>query len=149
MTDRVQNVWLDPERVAGFAGPDAQAIFCLDRLAGGAAREDRAGGVRIGGFFPRDPAQHEALLVRRVARIEGDAVGHVLNSVAIEVDLELVHAFRMIAGHGYGAGDRVTDVDHEYGAGLAPEQIKVRDVEADILAGDRRVKMMGHNAFAP
>ena len=91
---------------------------------------------RVRGITAGDPAQDEALLPRRVAGVEGDAIGQIFNGIAVEVDLELVHAFRVIAGHRNWTGDRVADIDHEYGARLALEQIKIGDVEADVLPGN-------------
>jgi hypothetical protein len=40
----------------------------------------------------------------------------------------------------------VTDIDHEHRADLAPEQLKVCDVEPYILAGERRIEVVGHIA---
>ena len=79
----------------------------------------------------------EALLPLVVTCIEGNAVGQILDRIAIEIDLEFVHAFGMVAGRGNRAGNRVTDIDHEHGACLATEHVEVRDVEADVLPGDR------------
>jgi hypothetical protein len=39
----------------------------------------------------------------------------------------------------------VADIDHKHGARLAAEYVQVRDVEANILPGDWRIKVMGHN----
>ena len=136
MADRVQHVGLDPERVAGFASPEAQTARGYGRFSGRALSHHNAGGIRVCGIAARDPAQDEALLARRVTRVESDAVGHIFDGIAVEVDLELVHSFRVIARHRNWTGDRVADIDHEDGAGLALEHIKIGDVEADVLAGN-------------
>ena len=86
---------------------------------------------------PRDPAHDEALPPRRVTLIEGEAVGRVLDSIAVEVDLEFVHPLRMIARHWNLAGNRVADVDHKGSTRLALEYIEVRDIEPDVLSSER------------
>lgn len=56
--------------------------------------------MRVCRVSPCDTTQDEALLGGSVPVIEGDPVGHVLDGVPIEVDLELVHAFRVKPGVG-------------------------------------------------
>jgi hypothetical protein len=88
----------------------------------------------IGGRCIRKATQHVALLARAVAWVERQPVGQLFNSIAVQVDLELVHSLRMIAGCRDFARDRMTDVDDEYRADFTAEKIKVRDIESDILA---------------
>jgi hypothetical protein len=107
------------------------------RLAGLPLGEDRAHGIRIDGRGAADAPQNQALPARRVTLVESDPVGQVLDRIAVEVDLEFVHTFRVVARRSDRAADRVADIDDEHGAGLAAEDIKVRDVQADVLPGNR------------
>jgi hypothetical protein len=53
----------------------------------------------------RDTAHEKALLAVRVAFVESNTIGEVFDGVAVEVDLETLHAFRMVAGCRDVAGD--------------------------------------------
>jgi hypothetical protein len=77
----------------------------------------------------------------RIAFIERHTIRGIFNGVAIEIDFEFVHAFRMVAGN-FGFSKRVTHIERKYGAGFATEHIQIGDVEADVLPGDRRVEMV-------
>ena len=100
VSDCVQNVRLDPERVSGFASPNAQTARRGNGFARGALRNDLTRGVGVLSLGAGNLAQHEALLARRVALVEGDAIGQVFDDVAIEIDFEFIHSFRMVARNG-------------------------------------------------
>ena len=68
----------------------------------------------IGGRCTRKAPQHVALLARAVAWVEPQPVGQLFNSIAVQVDLKLVHSLRMIAGCRDFARDGMTDVDSGY-----------------------------------
>ena len=87
VSDCVQNVRLDPERVSGFASPNAQTARRGNGFARGALRNDLTRGVGVLSLGAGNLAQHEALLARRVALVEGDAIGQVFDDVAIESTL--------------------------------------------------------------
>ena len=89
--------------------------------------------MRVCRVSPCDTTQDEALLGGSVPVIEGDPVGHVLDGVPIEVDLELVHAFRVIARGRNLAEDRVANIDYEDCAHLPAKEIEVGDIEPDVL----------------
>lgn len=137
MADRVQHVGLDPEGIASPASPDTQAGRRSDRLASDTPSHNGTGRIRVHRVTTRDLAQGEALPARRVTLIEGEAVGHALDGVAVKVDLDFVHPHRMIARHENLAGNRAADVDYEGSTRLAFECIEVRDVETDVLPSDR------------
>jgi hypothetical protein len=108
---------------------------------------NRAGRMRIGGRYTRNAPQNVALLARGVAWVERQPVGQLFDIIAVQVDLEFVHSFRMIAGRRDFARNGVTDVDHKNGSDFATEKVEVRDVEADILPSNGRVEVMGHGCF--
>jgi hypothetical protein len=83
----------------------------------------------------------------RIALVEFDAIGDLLDGVAVEVDLEFIHALRMEAGTGHGPGDRMANIDHEHRADFAAKEIKIGDVQPDVLSGYRRVQVMRHDSF--
>ena len=80
--------------------------------------------------------QFDGLHAGAVTLSEGEAIGHVLLRVAVEIDLELIHTFRMVSRYRYVSGDGVTNVDHEDGSGFALEDIEVRDIQAHVLPGE-------------
>ena len=86
---------------------------------------------------PVDPMEGQPLCSVRITRVEFDAIGDFLDGVAVEVDLEFVHALRMKAGTGLGAGDRMANIDHEHRADFAAKEIEVGDVQPDVLSGYR------------
>jgi len=82
-------------------------------------------------------APHQVTLVSvRVTLVERDAVSDVFNSIVVEIDLEFVHPLRMVSRHGNRTEDRMADVDYESGACFTPEDIKVRYIQPDVLAGN-------------
>jgi hypothetical protein len=105
--------------------------------------------VRIGRVGPPETAHYVTLVSVLVAGIKRHAIGNVLDRVAVEIDLEFVHPLRVVTGRGNWPSYRVADIDDEDRAHLAPEQIKVRDVEANVLTGERRIKVMGHVDLSP
>ncbi len=136
MADGMEHIGLDPKGIAGAVGQNAEAGGGRQHFTGHSAADDGALRVGIGGFCTGEAAQNEALLARVVARVKSQPVGEFLDGIAVEVDLELVHALGVIAGNGDFTEDGVADVDDEYGADFTTENVKVRDVEPDILAGD-------------
>lgn len=147
MTDGMQNVGLDPERIAGLAGPDADTRGRTRRFVGAAFGHDRPLRVRVRGIGTGNPAQHEALAPLGVALVEHDAIGQFFHGIAIEVDLEFVETFGVIARCRHIAGNRMADVDDEHRARLAAEAVKIGDVEAYILTGERGVEVVGHESI--
>ncbi len=135
VADRVQHIGFDPEGVAGFAGPDTQPVRG-GRLAGGSPDDDFAGVIRVRRAAAPDTAQRVALVSIRVTFLECEAVGEILDGIAVEIDLKFVHALRVVARRRNGAEDGVAEIDHEDGACLSAEQIEVCDIEPDILPGD-------------
>jgi hypothetical protein len=91
--------------------------------------------VRIDCVYPSNAPNGIALLPVVVTLIEREAVGHLFNSIAVEIDFEFVHALRMVAGN-CGLAERVADVDHECGAELAAEYVKIGDVKTNVLTSD-------------
>jgi hypothetical protein len=87
-------------------------------------RHEDACRIRIDGPSTPDTPEDEALPTLAIALIKGNAVGHILDGVAIEVDLEFVHAFRMVARRRDGTGNRMANINHEYGARLATEHYR-------------------------
>lgn len=85
------------------------------------------------------------MIAALVARVKCNAIGHILDRIAVAIDLELVHALGVITWDRYGAGDRVADIDHEDGADLAPEHVEIGNVEPDVLARKRRIEVVGHD----
>ncbi len=92
MANRVQQIGLNPKRVAGSTGPGAQPGWHGDCLAGCPLSHDSAGRVRVGSI--------ELLGYRRTAWRCFPCASRSLKvnrqGIAIEIDLEFVHAFRML-----------------------------------------------------
>jgi hypothetical protein len=63
------------------------------------------------------------------------------------VHLELIARLRVEARLGVDAGDVGVDVHDEHGAVVAREDVQVIDVELAVLAGQRRIQMMGHRTL--
>ena len=137
MADRVQHVGLNPKRIARLAGPDAHASRGRDGFAGGPVGDDHAGRIGIGSLDPCDSPQYKSLPALRVAIVEGQTIREIFDGIAVEIDLEFVHSLWVVARSRDVARDGMTDVDHEDGACFTTEDIEVRDVKADVLAGDR------------
>ena len=108
-----------------------------DDFAGGTLCDDPTGRLGIDSLDARDEAQHQALLAVRVTFVESYPVGEVFDGITVEIDLEFVHSLRVVARSGDVARDRVTNVHHEHGAPFTTENIKICDVEADVLTSDR------------
>src|SRR5258708_15098368 len=83
----------------------------------------------------------------RVALVEFDAIRDLLDGVAIKIDLELVHPFRMETGAGHGAHDRVANIDNKHRTDFAAKNVEIRGVQPDVLSSDRRVQMARHDLF--
>src|SRR5260370_39269295 len=83
----------------------------------------------------------------RVALVEFDAIRDLLDGVAVKIDLELVHLFRMETGAGHGARDRVANIDNKHHTDFAAKNVEIRRVPPDVLSGDRRVQMARHDKF--
>jgi hypothetical protein len=131
----MQHIWLDPEGVTRVAGPRTQSGWPGHSFIGHSLRDDGTGRVRIDSFFPTNAPHTVALLSLLVAIIEREAVRHLFNGVAVEIDLEFVHTFRMVAGD-FRISEGVANVDHEYGADWAAECVEIRDIKANILSSD-------------
>ena len=54
--------------------------------------------MRVGRIFTPDTAHNVALPSVRVTLLEGEPVGQIFDGISIEIDLEFVHAFGMVAG---------------------------------------------------
>jgi hypothetical protein len=57
--------------------------------------------------------------------------------IAVQINFEFVHSFRMIARRRDRPENGVANIDCEHRACLSAEYVQVRDVEAYILACDR------------
>ena len=99
MADRVQHVGLDPERVARLAGPDAGrlASVTVSPVDPCATTMPAAFGSTASAPVIRRSTKRCS---PRVALVEGNTVGEVFDGIAVEVDLEFVHSFRVVAGDG-------------------------------------------------
>ncbi len=101
----------------------------------------------IHGVCPADAAHDVTLIAGLVALAEGEAISDVFDGIAVEIDFEFIHAFRVITRRRNGAEDGVADVDQEDGSCLAAKHVQVRDIEAYVLPGNRRVQVMRHREF--
>ena len=135
VTHRVQYIWLDPKWVAGFARPSAHPGWRGNGFVCFSLSDDRTGCVRIDSFRSTNAPYGIALLPVLVALIERETVRNLFNGIAVDIDLEFVHALRMVAGN-CGLSERVADIDGEYGAGLAAEYVEIGDVKANVLPSD-------------
>src|SRR5580658_7451613 len=130
------HVGLDPKWIAGFARPDTRAGRSRDCLAGGALGNHSTGRVLFGSVGARDTPQYKSLLTCEVAFVESNPISLVFDGVVVEVDLELVTPFWMVAGYRDVARDRGAHVNHKRRTCLTAENIEIRDIEADILASN-------------
>jgi hypothetical protein len=97
-------VQVEVEGVVGGTAPGPNA-GTGDRLSGRPFGDAGTGRAIVAGLGARQPVDGGVLCARRVGRCEREAVGQLLGRRAVEVDLELVTAFRMEAGWAPGAGE--------------------------------------------
>ena len=102
VADRVQHIGLNPKRVTSLAGPDAQTSLGDSGLASGSLRDDSASRMWVHSFRASDRPHDVALLLVDVTLVKGKAIGYIFDGIAIEIDLEFVHSFRMVARRGNG-----------------------------------------------
>jgi hypothetical protein len=99
-------------------------------------RYDHAGKKRIGGLGSADATEDIVLGALLIQLGERKAVRDIFDRVTVEVDLEFVHAFGVVAGHWNRPEDGMANIDDEHGSRLPAEYVQVRDIEPDILASN-------------
>ena len=90
-------VQVEVERVGGGTAPGPNA-GTRDRLSGMRFGDAGTGRAVVAGLGAGQPVDGDVLRARRVGRREREAVGQLLGRRAVEMDVELVSAFRMEAG---------------------------------------------------
>jgi hypothetical protein len=135
VTHRVQHIRLNPKWVAGFARPSADTGWRGNGFVCFTLSDHPSGCVRIDSFRSTDAPYGIALLPLLVTLIEREPVRNLFDRISVGIDLEFVHAFRMVAGN-CGLSQRVADIDCKYGARLAAEYVEIGDVKANVLPSD-------------
>ena len=79
-------------------------------------RDYSAGRFRLNRVGTRDTPHGVVLLALLVAFVERQAVGNILNRIAVQIHFEFVHPFRVVARHRDGAKNGVANVDGKHGA---------------------------------
>ncbi len=134
MADSMQHIWFDPEGISRFTGPETQSVRGACRHSRDTLGNDFAGRARIDRFGAGNAAEDEELLSSRVGLIESNAVSELLDGISVEIDFEFIHPFRMVTRAGNFPKNGVANVNYEDSTYFTSEEIKVRDVEADVLA---------------
>jgi sortase A len=124
ITDRPNTAFdLATRTLRSLTRPDSQTGGRRSGLPGCAVSDNRARGMRIGRLRSANAAHHVTLVSTLIPLREGEAIGHILNRVAIPIDFELVHAFGVIAGCRDGSKNRMTDINDKRGSGFAAKDV--------------------------
>jgi hypothetical protein len=93
--------------------------------------------VGIGGFGSANVPYNVALFPTLIPLGEGEDVGHIFNSVGVQIDFELVHTFWVVTGRWDGPENGMANINDKRGARFAAKDIQIRNVEANVLPRDR------------